>query len=157
PYWSERTRVFVNGNKIGGVDAGSYLTLQRRWRKGDIVEIRFDMRPHWWVGEQESKGLVSLYRGPVLLTYDRRYNDMDPEDVPALDATDLRLRSAKQERFGAPAMVMLTAQGTDGRKVRLCDFASAGEGGSPYRTWLTVRKAGRARAFRRDNPLRSHR
>ncbi len=157
PYWSQRTRVLVNGKKIGGVDAGTYLTLQRRWCKGDVVEIHFDMRPHWWVGEKECKGLVSLYRGPVLLTYDRRYNDMDPDDVPALDATDLRLRPAKQERFGAQAMVMLAVQGTDGRKVRLCDFASAGEGGSPYRTWLTIRKAGRARAFKRDNPLRSHR
>ena len=24
----------------------------------------------------------------------------------------------------------------DGRKLRLCDFGSAGEGGSPYRSWL---------------------
>jgi len=157
PYWSERTRVTVNGEKVGGIEAGSYLTLQRRWRRGDVVEIQFDMRPHWWVGERECKGLVSLYRGPVLLTYDRRHNEMDPDDVPALDATDLRLRRATPEKHGAPAMLTMTAQGTDGRRVRLVDFASAGEGGAPYRSWLPIRKAGRARAFRRDNPLRSHR
>lgn len=157
PYWSQRTGVKLNGKAVGGVEAGNYLTLQRKWRKGDEIEIRFDMRPHWWVGERECKGLVSLYRGPLLLTYDRRYNDMDPDDVPQLDATNLKLRRTTQLRHGAPAVLTMTAQGTDGRRVRLCDFASAGEGGSPYRSWLRVRKAGRARAFHRDNPLRSHR
>ncbi|MBT3342719.1 MAG: hypothetical protein HN712_18945 [Gemmatimonadetes bacterium] len=157
PSWSQRTKVQVNGKQVRGVEAGTYLTLQRRWRRGDVIEVQFDMRPHWWVGERECKGLVSLYRGPLLLTYDRRYNDMDPDDVPRLDVKDLKLRRTAPLRHGAPAVLTLSAQAIDGRRVRLCDFASAGEGGSPYRSWLPVRNAGRVKAFSVTNPLRSQR
>ena len=38
-----------------------------------------------WIGEREAAGKVSLYRGPLLLAYDRRFNALDPDDLPALD------------------------------------------------------------------------
>ena len=44
----------------------------------------------------------------------------------------------------------------DGRSVRLCDFASAGVGGTPYRSWLEVRNVGKT-PFSRTEPLRSGR
>ena len=45
---------------------------------------------------------------------------------------------------------------TDDCKLRLCDFGSAGEGGSPYRSWLPVKQIGKP-PFASDNPLRSGR
>jgi hypothetical protein len=51
-------------------------------------------------------------------------------------------------------MLLLELEGVDGRPVRLCDFASAGVGGSPYRSWLDVQGAAPAE-FSRTNPLRS--
>ena len=157
PAWSTRTRVLVNGEVQSGVQPGSYLCLERRWKRGDRVELRFDMRPHWWVGERECQGLTSLYRGPLLLTYDRRFNDFDPDDVPSLRAADLRLRPTRWTGPDPAPWLLVSCTGSGGRRVQLCDFASAGEAGSPYRTWLPVRGAGRARRFRRDNPLRTTR
>jgi DUF1680 family protein len=157
PGWSERTRVRVDGETVTGVRAGSYLDIRRRWKRGDRVEVRFDFRLHRWVGERECRGLTSLYRGPLLLTYDRRFNDCDPDDIPVLNAKTLRPHRLEWTGPAPAPELHVRCVGARGREVTLCDFASAGEGGSPYRTWLRVRNAGRARHFSRANPLRTQR
>jgi hypothetical protein len=149
--------VRLNGEIVAGVKAGSYLSIRRRWKRGDRVEVRFDFRLHRWVGERECRGLTSLYRGPLLLTYDRRFNDCDPDDIPVLDLKDLQLRRMEWKGPAPAPELLVRCVGARGLEVRLCDFASAGEGGSPYRTWLRVRNAGRARRFTRANPLRTQR
>jgi hypothetical protein len=53
-------------------------------------------------------------------------------------------------------MLLLEFTAADGRPVRLCDFASAGMSGSPYRSWLEVNGAA-STEFSRSNPLRSGR
>jgi len=136
PRWSAQTRVAVNGEVIPQVEPGTYLPLTRVWR-GDTVEIDLDFSLHAWTGARECAGLASLYRGPLLLTYDRRFNDMDPDDVPALDARGPAPRVvAWPGRI--PPILLLECPAVDGRTVRLCDFGSAGEGGTPYRSWLSV-------------------
>jgi len=137
PHWSKHTSVTVNGDPVQTVWAGAYCSVARRWQTGDVVELTLDMSLHYWVGERECEGSTSIYRGPVLLTYDRRFNDMDPADIPSLDARSLVLRPAAATGRHRPAL-LLECDAPDGRAVRLCDFGSAGEGGSPYRSWLTV-------------------
>lgn len=154
PYWSARTRVRLNGDKVDAAP-GTYLALKRRWQEGDQIQLELDMRPHFWAGHGACRGLASMYRGPLLLAYDRRFNDMDPDDVPPLDAADLKARLLS----GAsrpPCQVQVACKGEDGRRVVLCDFASAGEGGSPYRSWLIFKRAPR-QDFSPENPLRSSR
>ena len=151
PYWSRRTRVRLNGEVVTGAKAGSYLSLARRWKRGDRVELELDMSLHYWQGEKECRDKVSLFRGPVLMTYARRLNSMDPADLPILDAVGLRGRL-----IDSPEMVAMDFTATDGRKLRLCDFASAGAGGSPYLSWLSIDNAPQT-PFSQANPLRSGR
>lgn len=155
PYWSARTQVRVNGEQVKGVRAGNYLALERRWKKGDRIDINLDMSLHYWKGEKECRNKVSVFRGPTLLTYDRRLNDMDPADLPILDAKGLKGRLLVNDK-SLPTNVLLEFKGEDGRKVRLCDFGSAGEGGTPYASWLKVANVEKT-PFSRDNPLRSGR
>jgi len=155
PHWSRSTRVKVNGQPVGGVSSGSYLTLSRRWKRGDVVDIEFGFSLHFWAGERECANKVSIYRGPILLTYDRRFNEMDPDQVPALDAAVLDGKMAATADW-LPPIVLLEFVATDGRPVRLCDYATAGAGGSPYRSWLEV-KGVKKTEFSRTNPLRSDR
>ncbi len=156
PYWSRKTRVRVNGVGVRGVLPGRYLVLRRRWRRGDTVEIDLDFSLHYWAGERECAGKTSIYRGPILLTYGRRLNAMDPDRIPELDAIGLKAKlAAKSGRHHEP-YVMLDCTATDGSRLRLCDFGSAGEGGSPYISWLKVRNVA-ACAFSRKNPLRTAR
>jgi uncharacterized protein len=155
PYWSAKTEVKVNGERIKDVKCGQYLVIDRTWKAGDKIELDFDLSLHLWVGERECIGKVSVYRGPMLLTYDRRFNSFDPADLPRLDAREMVGKFSSWEGRHPPYLLIdFTAK--DGQVVRLCDFASAGNGGSPYLTWLKIDGA-MASDFSRKNPLRSGR
>jgi len=155
PYWSARSRAKVNGERVRGVRAGTYLVLDRKWKRGDRVELDLDMSLHYWVGEKECRNRASIFRGPILLTYDRRLNEMDPGDIPELDGRGLKGRLVEDGGW-LPTIVTMDFAGGDGRRIRLCDFGSAGEGGSPYVSWLKVRNVEKT-PFAADNPLRSGR
>jgi DUF1680 family protein len=155
PYWSARSRVSVNGERIKGVAPGTYLAIDRKWKKGDRIELRLDMSEHFWTGEQECKGGVSMYRGPVLMTYDRRFNKVDPDDLPRLDARTLKRRRVRWKGKMAPIM-LFEYRDDKGRKLSLCDFGSAGQAGSPYKSWLKISGTPSGR-FSKENPLRSAR
>src|SRR5258706_3174079 len=153
PHWSKRTEVKINGKSVDRVEPGTYVEITRLWKSGDTVDLAFDFSLQFWVGERECANKVAVYRGPLLLTYDRRFNEMDPDVVPAIDAKQLTGRVVNAEGWLAPILLMeFTA--VDGRKLSLCDFASAGSGGSPYRSWLPVQNA-IASDFSRNNPRRS--
>ncbi len=139
PQWSKRTEVWLNGERVPEVQPGTYLPLQRTWHSGDTIRIRFDFSLHAWLGEREQAGKVSLYRGPVLLAYDQRFNAIDPHDVPALSLTNLRYVDEQKTEPFRP-LYLLRFAGSDGRALRLCDFASAGVMGTVYRSWLPVRE-----------------
>lgn len=155
PYWSAQSRVSVNGRAVERVAPARYCVIERVWTRGDVVEIRLDMSEHFWPGEKQCKGKVSVYRGPLLLAYDRRFNDMGPDEIPPLDAAAMKGRLVKWNGR-MPPVVLMKYTASDGRKVKLCDFGSAGDGGSLYRSWLRIANAGKAR-FGRSNPLRSTR
>lgn len=155
PYWSPKTRVWVNQDEIPDVSSGSYLTLDRSWKPNDSVELTLDFSLHYWVGERECAGKVSIYCGPILLTFDRRFNTMDPADLPVLHAPALTGSLVEAPEWLAPLLLMeLPAENK--KAVRLCDFGSAGMGGSPYLSWLKVTGVSPS-PFTRKNPLRSGR
>jgi DUF1680 family protein len=137
PTWSRHTIVSVNGALIETVHAGSYLSLARTWHDGDRIEIALDMSLHFWFGERECEGKASLYRGPLLLAYDQRYNQVDPADLPTLDLRTLDYEAVEWQRPLAP-WLLLRFQAQDGSSLYLCDFANAGMSGTEYRSWLPV-------------------
>jgi len=155
PHWSERTQVQVNGREVPNVAPGQYLALERLWSSGDQIDIAFDFSLQFWVGEREYENMVSIYRGPILLTYDRRFNTVDPDQIPALDAREMtgRLITVNQ-RF--PPMLLMEFKANGPPPLLLCDFGSAGVGGSPYRSWLTVNSCKKVE-FSKSNPRRSSR
>lgn len=137
PTWSQNTKVVVNGEHVEGATAGSYLELVRQWQDGDRIEIDFDMSLHFWFGERESAGKASLYRGPLLLAYDQRYNSMDPDDIPALDLRQLAYAEIGWDQ-PLPPWLLLRFQSQDGTALTLCDYANAGMMGTEYRSWMPV-------------------
>ncbi len=152
PHWSARTRVQVNGESIAYVKPATYLTLRRTWKPGDQIVLELDLTPHIWTGEKESAGRVSVFRGPMLLAFDQRFNPAIAEDPPALDpATPIGLSNAQPE--GPHPLLLVEARTTAGPIV-LCDFASAGADGSPYRSWLKAEAPGPVE-FSREHPWRS--
>ena len=155
PYWSAKTEVKLNGDSVEDVMPGEYLVLDRTWKTGDKIELMLDFTLHYWVGERESQGKACVYRGPLLLTYDRRFNVMDPSEVPRLDARGLKGKVMTWSGRHVP-LLLLEFTSDDGPSLKLCDFASAGDGGAPYLTWLQVKNVTPS-PFSRTNPLRSGR
>ena len=154
PSWSHATAVKVNDVPVTDVSPGTYLKLDRKWKKGDKIELAMDMSLHYWASERECDGLTSIYRGPILLTYDRYYNDMAPDNIPALDNRKMAFTPVSAEVRKRQPIVLLEFTGSDGRKLRLCDFGSAGYAGTPYKSWLKANNV-RKTEFSRSNPLRS--
>ena len=103
----------------------------------------------------EACHLASIYRGPLLLAFDPRFDGADLEALPVLDARGWRDRLVEPDS-GPPAWLLLACANAEGRTLRLCDFASAGATGLPYRTWFNVRGIAPA-PFSSANPLRSSR
>jgi hypothetical protein len=175
PQWSTRSRASLNGQPVQKVTAGQYLVLSRTWQAGDTVILDLDLSLHFWAGERECEGLTSVYRGPILLAYDHRYNldlaagrppAVRPNDeqepgydtmlpVPTLDARTLPAGRLASWDDWLPPWILYEVCAGDDRIVRLCDFGSAGEAGTPYRSWLPVSNVPQPRAFGRTNPLRS--
>ncbi len=155
PGWSARTHVSLNGEALDTPASGSYLELTRRWQAGDVIDIDFDFSMWHWTGERECAGKVSLYRGPILLAYDPRFDQFSVDELPALALDALQTQSIDWQI--EPKPVVLEAVATiDGRVARLCDFATAGAAGTRYITWLPAESTPAA-PFSRDNPLRAAR
>ena len=136
PAWSRETKATLNGQPLEGPTPGAYLSIEREWQTGDTVGLELDMSLRVWVGEREAAGKASLYRGPLLLAYDRRFNALDPDDLPALDLAHLQAEVVPWRGGFPEPWLLLRAPTSDGRELVLCDFASAGAAGTPYRTWL---------------------
>lgn len=138
PSWSARTRVRVNGQDTAAALAGTYLQVVREWRSGDQVEIELDMSPHFWVGDREAFGKTSVYYGPLLLAFDPIYNTVDPDQIPELNASDLKLEPVGTDRVIRPWLLLKTTS-VSGKELVLCDFSTAGAYGNRYVSWLPVR------------------
>lgn len=175
PHWSKRTSIRVNGEAISNVIPGQYAVINRRWKPNDKIDIDLDLSLHFWIGEKECEGLASVYRGPILLAYDHRYNlenatkrnkqvrdpaHWKPTDcmlsVPPLDARSLRPKRASWNDW-LPPVLLLECKATSGKTVRLCDFGSAGEAGTPYLSWLPIKHRPPRTDFSRSTPLRTSR
>jgi len=171
PHWSKRTNVKLNGEAIRAVKAGSYLLIDRKWKAGDTIDVALDMSFHMWRGEQECAGLASIYRGPILLAYDHRYNLENAKkgkpqsrtseewnaktcmlNIPPINAKSMKSRRVQWSDW-LPPLLLLEFKAADGKTVRLCDFGSAGEAGTPYCSWLPVRHCPKAPEFSREKPL----
>lgn len=135
PSWAAKSAVEVNGRPQAAT-AGTYLDLHRSWENGDIIELELELSVHYWVGELQAEGKTSVYRGPILLALDERFNAGGISDcwLNMDDLNRMQLAEAPQDCW---LMAHLPAE--DGRSLSLIDFASAGKHRSHYISWLSVR------------------
>jgi DUF1680 family protein len=70
--------VKLNGETIESNPEKGYFTIDRIWKKGDVVEIYFDMKPRTVKAHQnvaEDKGKVAFERGPIVYCAEWPDND----------------------------------------------------------------------------------
>ena len=70
PGWTRSAQVNINGHATEEpAQPGQYLTLQRDWKTGDIIELQFEMTPQLMTSHplvEETRGQVALKRGPIV-------------------------------------------------------------------------------------------
>ncbi|WP_446743380.1 beta-L-arabinofuranosidase domain-containing protein [Silvibacterium acidisoli] len=66
PGWAAGTVITVNGSRHEAGTPGRFARIEREWRRGDIVELVFPMRPRILTGFNNS---VSVERGPLVFSY----------------------------------------------------------------------------------------
>ena len=109
-----------------------------------------------WEKPAPGNRATSIYRGPILLTYDPRYNTK-ADSLTVMNARDMSPKLVECDHSPKP-WILCEVKSADGRVIRLCDFASAGATGTFYMSWLRVHFDGEtANDFTRENPLRSFR
>ena len=71
----------VNGDLIAVTpDADGYLTIDRKWKKGDKVQVHFDMEPRTVRASnrvEADRGMISVERGPLVYCAEHPDNDFD--------------------------------------------------------------------------------
>jgi len=148
PAWSAKTKVSLSGRVIRDVLPGAYLALDREWNAGDQILVKLDMRVRGEPGDLNQFGKVSLYRGPILLARDDRFETdaelkVDGANLSAAKVVALDEQTAEAAGPYKPWLV-IDVPSTDGKTLRLIDFANAGattvEGKptSAYVTWLAA-------------------
>ncbi len=152
PAWAVAPKLLLNGKPIPNVVAGSYAVLKRKWSKRDKLELSFEMPVRFVAGANEAAGKVSLYRGPLLLAWDQAVNAFDADQIPAVDLSRLGEARAvvpaqNRSALESPAWLQVEMPAERGGGLRLVDFASAGNAGTQYRSWLAAAKPPAPPAF----------
>jgi hypothetical protein len=137
PLWSKSTTLQCNG-KISHPQPGNYATINEIINSDGLeITLNLDISLHFWNGEGILAGQTSMYWGPILLTYDMRFNEIDPGDLPPLDVKNLHLEIVPWHK-NLPPWLLLKVKIDSNRSIFLCDFCNAGSTGSFYITWLNI-------------------
>jgi hypothetical protein len=148
PSWSKKTNLKVNGKEItGSITPGSYLQVTREWKKGDSINIQFDMRARVMTLKNGLQQYEAIVRGPVVLARDSRFGNYDIDDELAFDEKRPAYITVERIPFPNVWMAFNYTFSTGGgenpvtMKVPLIDFSSAGNSwrvDDRYRVWIPV-------------------
>ncbi len=80
PSWAESAEILVNGQAFNGaIKSGEYAEINRKWKKGDVVELKLPMDAYLVEANplvEESRNQVAVKRGPVVYC-------LEAADLPA--------------------------------------------------------------------------
>src|SRR5690554_3538252 len=79
PAWCSGSTLRAGGATITNATPGEYFTFDRKWKKGDKIEIEFEMEGRIHTMHSQPS-FVAITRGPIVLARDERLNG------PALEA-----------------------------------------------------------------------
>ena len=142
PSWSEKTSVSV-GDETFQAEAGKYLVIERKWKKGDVVSLTFDMHAKLIPAPQsgrnpEGKYFQAVQYGPIVLARDENIDPAYAEPVKVVADSDMNVavRKVTPERPGTRMQFEVpTTTGT----IKMVDYSSVDcWEGSHIQTWLPL-------------------
>lgn len=153
PAWSKQTKVSVNQMNVE--IAEKYVSIEREWSTGDVVELEMDMRTEviypipygheilmnkviWGanymvstydVEDPIAKNHLALRRGPIILAQENRlgYSVDDPVNIKVESDGYVLVTMPEKEIAPYEHILELEVPLTDGSKMHVTDYASAGK------------------------------
>jgi len=145
-----RYTVSVNGNRFLTIDLEQgYFSITRKWKKGDKVEVHFDMEPRTVRANnnvEEDRGRVAIERGP--LVYCAEHPDNSFDIMGALINQKPQFSMGKTEIAGTQVVTLTTdaqtlsfdeqgrLQTKDQRLTLIPYYAWCHRGSGKMRVWL---------------------
>ncbi|HEY2952948.1 MAG TPA: beta-L-arabinofuranosidase domain-containing protein [Verrucomicrobiae bacterium] len=160
PAWAGPVQAQFNHDNVVFPQPGHYFTLQHQWKSGDEIMLTLELALRATPGDKEQQGRVSLYRGPLLLACDQRFNSFDETAFPLFDLhrlKDVTLADSAEKGLVLRPWLLLDVPASGGQTLHLCDFASAGATGTRYRSWLRATNTPPAPAVTQDSVNRTYR
>lgn len=141
PEWSKNTSVKVCGEKMSA-DSG-YLTIDREWKNGDVIEIEFDMNVYAVYPEKGAPGedkYIAFRRGCIVLAADKRMGVEPSEKIAPVveDGKAVAIDANAPHPEVDDASVCCEIK-TESGSVRLIDYASGGQTydeNSEFAAWI---------------------
>lgn len=106
--------VKLNGEPVEGTLEKGYFTIDRTWKRGDVVEVDFDMQPRIVKANDQvtaDYGRIAVERGPLVYCAESADNDFDIQGMllpsrPTFETTDRPdlLNGIKQLKTQAQAL-----------------------------------------------------
>jgi len=157
PAWCRTASIQLKNQPVAlkpGPDG--YVVIQRSWKDGDQVDLRFKLEPQIVVGDHKNQGKLAVRYGPLVLAADAdlvgdQLKGVKSVALPSADLAALALTpepapepykswpGAQVFRINAiPRQASKSALPVKAFPIRLVPFADAGTGGSNYRVWLPI-------------------
>ena len=142
-------QILVNGQEAGAVSDDGYYTINRKWKKGDKVQIHFDMEARTVRANNKveaDRGKVSVERGP--LVYCAEHPDNNFDIMGALINQNPQFTLGKGEIAGTPIQTLTTSaqtlnfnkqgklEATDQTLTLIPYYAWCHRGSGKMRVWL---------------------
>jgi len=157
PAWCRATSVQMKGQPLANTSGpDGYVAIQRSWKDGDQLELRFKLEPQVVVGDHKNNGKLAVLYGPLVLAADAELLGDQLKGIKSLafPSADLAALAVTPEpapdkfktwpgaqvfRVNAiPRQVSKSGQSVGSLSIRMVPFADAGIGGSGYKVWISV-------------------
>lgn len=152
PAWCRNPGLEVNGKSVTAkTGSDGYAAVNREWKKGDEIELRFKLEPRLVIGDHRNEGRLAVEYGPLVLAADEslintKEVSLNDIGVVSRDLSAMHFMPEKPKtKFWAGAEVFRinaiarkdshSNQATP-LQIRLVPFADAGASGSAYKIWL---------------------
>ncbi len=128
PDYAEGVSLSVNGIAVNAAPYGGFITLERDFSDGDIIELNGDFT----LRKEELNGKTAYFYGPLTLALDEAKNNY---------FTERELQFTDDHELVAPEngeMLRLKMTTTDGEELIFTDYASCGKGWNAKKNRITV-------------------
>lgn len=133
-------RLTVNGDPMSAeVDRG-YVSLRRRWMKGDLVRLTLPMPIRRVVAHPRAtadKGMVAIERGPIVYCVEFKDNELEPSQWRLADSATLEAKWDSGLLCGAVTLASSAAGDGDDSGLKLIPYyLYSNRGPGRMRVWL---------------------